>query len=111
MNFKKITDDLSVGEQIGTGDMGAITKAGFRSLICNRPDGESPGQPKFEELEVAARAAGLEIRYQPVRPGRVTNEDALKFLELHDALPKPVLAFCRSGARSVALWGIAKSQK
>jgi sulfide:quinone oxidoreductase len=44
--------------------------AGFRSIICNRPDGEGNDQPTFSEIEEAARAAGLEAYYMPVVPGR-----------------------------------------
>ena len=65
MQINKVTDALSVSPQITAEDVAAIRDAGFRAIICNRPDGEGADQPNFEEIEAAARAAGLEARYLP----------------------------------------------
>lgn len=56
MAFRQITDAFSASPQITPGDIAAIRAAGFRAIICNRPDGEGPGQPGFEEIETAAAA-------------------------------------------------------
>ncbi|MGI9500254.1 MAG: beta-lactamase hydrolase domain-containing protein, partial [Geminicoccaceae bacterium] len=47
MAGRKVTENLSVSPQITTSDIEAIAAAGFRSIICNRPDGEAPDQPSF----------------------------------------------------------------
>jgi sulfide:quinone oxidoreductase len=104
MDIRKITDELSVAPQICTEDVGAIAAAGFRAVICNRPDGESSDQPCCQEIESAVVASGLAWRLQPVRSGGVTLEDAHAFAALMAELPKPVLAYCRSGARCATLW-------
>jgi sulfide:quinone oxidoreductase len=109
MEFKKVTGDLAVGGQISLNDIKEIAAAGYRSILCNRPDGEAPDQPTFEEVEAAARAAGLEIVYQPVTSGKVTDEDAEHFTEVYAKLPKPVFAYCRTGTRSVTLWSLAEA--
>ena len=41
----RITDRLSVSTQPSLGEIGSLPKAGFTTLINNRPDGEAPGQP------------------------------------------------------------------
>ena len=79
MQINKVTDALSVSPQITAEDVAAIRDAGFRAIICNRPDGEGADQPNFEEIEAAARAAGLEARYLPVTSGMVRDEDAAAF--------------------------------
>ena len=84
---------------------------GFRSIICNRPDGEAADQPTFEEIEVAAKAKGLEARYLPVVSGKVRDQDAKDFSALTAELPKPVLAYCRTGTRSITLWSLAEGDK
>ncbi|MEF2073074.1 TIGR01244 family sulfur transferase [Consotaella aegiceratis] len=102
MNVKRITDEFAVCGQIMPSDFAALRQAGFRSIIANRPDGEERGQPSFAETQAAVEAAGLEIRHVPVRsPGPA---DAASFGRAFEELPKPVLAFCRSGARSSMLW-------
>ena len=69
MNPKTIDRNLSVSEQIASQDIAAIASAGFKSVICNRPDGEGADQPVFAEIETAARAAGLTAAYLPIRRG------------------------------------------
>jgi sulfide:quinone oxidoreductase len=107
MNFRKITDDLSVSPQIGVADVAAAAAAGFRSIICNRPDGEAGDQPAFAAIEAAAKAAGLAIVYQPVQ--MVSPADAVAFAANSAALPTPILAYCRSGTRCATLWTIAEA--
>ena len=40
MQFKKISPKVSVSPQIAVKDIAAIRAAGYRAIICNRPDGE-----------------------------------------------------------------------
>ncbi len=109
MDIKKIDDGLSVSPQITPIDISEVADAGFRSIICNRPDGESGDQPSFAEVEEAAKAAGLETRYQPVVSGKVTDEDAEAFAKNMNELPGPVLAYCRSGTRCATLWALSEA--
>lgn len=108
MDTKQIADGLSVAGQISADDLGAIREAGFRALVCNRPDGEAADQPPFADIAAAARATGLEARYLPVVSGQLTDADAEAFRHLLEELPKPVLAYCRSGTRSGLLWARAQ---
>lgn len=43
--------------------MAAIRDAGFRAILCNRPDGEGHDQPNFDAIEAAVslQAAGKAI--------------------------------------------------
>ena len=88
--------------------MPALKKAGFRAIICNRPDGEGADQPSFDEIEAAAKAAGIEARYVPVQSGMVTDEDVTAFGAALNDLQRPVLAYCRSGTRCTMLWTLAQ---
>ncbi len=109
MTIKAINAGLSVSPQILPDDIAAIAAAGFRSVICNRPDGEGADQPAFAEIEAAARAAGLQAAYQPVISGQVKDADAEAFGALFATLPKPVFAYCRSGTRSATLWSLSEA--
>jgi len=103
MTPKTLSDDLSVSPQITPSDVAEAKRLGFRSLIVNRPDGEGPGQPSFEAIRTAAAAEGLEARYIPVS-GSPGPDQVSAFAAALDELPKPILAFCKSGMRSAALW-------
>jgi sulfide:quinone oxidoreductase len=111
MDIKTITDDLSVSPQIAPGDLAAIKAAGFRAVICNRPDGEGADQPGFEEIETAARAEGIEARYLPITSGMVRDQDAGDFGRALRELPGPVLAYCRTGTRSATLWSLSEATR
>lgn len=104
MLAKAISPELSLSEQITLGDVKTIEELGFKSIICNRPDSEGPDQPTFEELRAVAEPLGLAVRYQPVTPGMVSDENVADFEAALSELPKPVLAFCRTGTRSATLW-------
>lgn len=108
MQIKTMADNLSVAGQISPLDLGHVAKAGFRSIICNRPDGEGSDQPTFAEIAVAAKLAGLEARYIPIVSGTVSDTDAVAFSAAMAEMPGPVLAFCRSGARSTMMWEMSQ---
>jgi sulfide:quinone oxidoreductase len=109
MDIRLLTDSLSVAPQIAPADLAELAAQGYRSVICNRPDGESADQPLFEEFERAAAAAGLQIRHLPAESGKVTDEQGQAFGALMGELPKPVVAFCRTGMRSVTMWALWQS--
>jgi sulfide:quinone oxidoreductase len=109
MDPKMISADLSVSPQIASEDVAEVHNQGFRSIICNRPDGEGADQPSFHEIEAAAKAAGVEARYIPIAGGMVTDADVADFgAALHD-MPGPTLAYCRTGTRSATLWSLAQA--
>jgi len=108
MDIKKIAENLSVSPQIAVGDLAAIAQAGFRSVMCNRPDGEGADQPTFDEIEAEAEKHGLSAVYLPVATGKVQDADAAAFGQHAAALPGPILAYCRTGTRSVTLWALSE---
>ena len=107
--FRRVTDQLSVAPQIQLSDLATAAAQGFKLVINNRPDGEDPSQPSSAEVEAAARAAGLDYAHIPVRgsptPDQVEAERAV--LETYAG---PVLAFCRSGTRSIVTWSLGEAQ-
>lgn len=102
--FRPVAPGLCVAPQLQPASMAEAAKAGFRSVINNRPDfEEGPAQPTNASIEAAARAAGLEYRFLPVHPMFQSPEQIAAFARLLDELPQPILVFCRSGARSTRL--------
>ena len=103
-----LSPDVSVAPQLGPEAMAALAEAGFKSVINNRPDFEGgPGQPTSATIEEAAKAAGLVYAFLPVAPGYQSPEEIARFAELLATLPRPILAFCRSGTRSGKLFRAA----
>src|SRR5262245_7533032 len=111
MDIRQISDDYAVSGQIAADDIRAIKEAGYRSIICNRPDAEQPGQPTAAEIAVAAEAADLVFRHVPFVSGQMTEDDVQAMVEALDEIPGPVFAYCRSGARSTSIYLAAKHAK
>lgn len=111
MDIRKVTEDFAVAPQLQPTELAAVAEAGYRSVICNRPDGEAPDQPTMVEIEQAAEAAGLACRYLPVTSGKVADYDISQFARDLQELPGPVLAFCRTGNRSVTLWSMVQARQ
>ena len=109
MNITRLDDGFAVSGQIAAQDIPDIAAAGFRSIICNRPDGEGADQPAFDEIARAARAAGLEAAYLPIVPGQMSEADMRGFADLVRTMPGPVFGYCRSGARASGLWQAART--
>ena len=103
--LRKVAPDVCVAPQLTPAAMAEAARAGFRSVVNNRPDFENgPDQPTNAELEAAAHTAGLEYRFLPVAGGFQTPEQIAAFAALLDELPRPMLVFCRSGNRSANLF-------
>lgn len=108
--LRQVAPDVCVAPQLTPEAMADAAAAGFRSVVNNRPDFEhGPDQPTSAQIEAAARAAGLEYRFLPVDGGYQSPEEIAAFAQLLATLPRPLLAFCRSGARSTRLF-MAASQ-
>jgi len=108
MDARKLSEDFSVSPQIDVSEMGDVAQAGFKSVLCNRPDGEEYGQPDFVDVAKAAEGAGLEVRTVPIVSGMVTPQAAQDFAQALDEMPKPILAYCRTGTRCTMLWSLVK---
>jgi uncharacterized protein (TIGR01244 family) len=107
---RAIAPDVCVAPQLAPQAMAEAARMGFRSVVNNRPDFEGgPDQPTNAEIEAAARAAGLEYRFLPVASGYQTPEEIAAFARLLAELPRPMLVFCRSGARSTRLYQAAQA--
>lgn len=109
MQTKKLDDTITVSHQIAIEDVKAIRDQGFTLLMCNRPDGEDPGQPDWEDVKTAAEAVGLKTAFLPMtaREDAIALKDA--FRDAMDEAASPVFAYCRTGTRCEILWTFAMS--
>ena len=109
MDIRPLVPGLAVAPQIAAAELIELKKAGYRAIICNRPDGEGADQPLFAEIAYAAKAVGIEAHYLPAESGKVSDEQGVAFGQLFDSLPKPVLAYCRTGMRSTTMWALSQA--
>ena len=97
--------DVFATAQLEPEAMAWAAQAGFKSIINNRPDMEGgPSQPTSAAIEAAAKKAGLTYAHLPVSPSVHSEQDIAAMAQLLVDMPRPILAFCRSGARTAKLF-------
>jgi sulfide:quinone oxidoreductase len=108
METKQVAASFSVSGQLTVTDLPLLQAAGIKTLIGNRPDNEAAGQPAFAELAAQATALGMTVHYLPVVHDFINSVDVEQFTALLRSAPQPIHAWCRSGLRSITLWGLAQ---
>ena len=108
--FRQLNETLWVGPQISVEDIDRAADQGFARIICNRPDGEDPGQLPIADIAAAAEARGLEFTSIPVTTG-FSEEMVEDMADALDGNGQPVLAYCRSGNRSTLLSSLALASR
>ena len=107
MAFRTLSPTYTTSPQITPGDMAAIAAAGYRMVICNRPDGENPPDLASARLRAAAEAAGMAFVNNPVVGGMLTQANVDAQRAAIEAAHGPVFAYCASGNRSSMVWALA----
>ena len=111
MKINCLSDTFFVSPQVKVGDLQEVKARGFKSLLINRPDGESWGQPSSSQIEEAAAKLHIKTVYVPYKMGQNPLEVLPDFQEALANLEGPTLAFCRSGTRSAILWALSEKGK
>ena len=58
--FRKLNEKISVSPQITLADVDTAKAEGVTLIVNNRPDGEDPSAPQSNDIEAAAKAAGID---------------------------------------------------
>lgn len=111
MDIKQIDHDYSVSGQIAESDLVAIHAAGFRTVICNRPDDEIEAGLHAQFMAAEAARLGLAFVYNPVSPRGMTMANLSAQEDAIAAATGPVLAYCRSGMRSTVVWSLINAKR
>ncbi len=109
--FRQLTDRVFVAPQIDVGDVMDAAQAGVTLIINNRPEDESADQTPGEEIETAARAAGIDYIAIPVTHAGFAEWQVTAMADALNKTDGKVLAYCRSGTRSTFLWALAQASE
>jgi sulfide:quinone oxidoreductase len=111
MRVLELAPQVYVSGQLFADDLKLAANQGVRSVMNNRPDDESMGQPKSADLAKIAEDLGMTFVHVPVVSGRLTEQNVQDFQLACDKLERPLLIFCRSGARSTMLWQMVEARQ
>ena len=107
---KTLNAQVSIAGQMTTDKFQQLIKAGFKSVIVNRPDQEQGNTVSVAQLRQIAEQSQVSVIYQPILSGKISQTDVIEFAKYYNELPKPILMVCRSDSRSSILFNQAKSQ-
>jgi sulfide:quinone oxidoreductase len=107
MELRVIDESLTVAPQMQPEELAALAEQGFAAVICNRPDGEEPGQPMLDDMRAAAQAAGLAFHHIPVSGGLFPPAAIAAFGAIRRGTQGKVLAYCRTGTRAATFDALA----
>lgn len=104
----ELAPQVYVCGQLFEQDLPLIAKQGVRSIMNNRADNETLGQPLSADLARAAEGLGMTFAHFPVQ-APIDSHDVKAFMQACDGLERPLLLFCRTGARSTRMWELAEA--
>lgn len=107
-DIRWVTPDFAVAGQLEPADFSRLAAEGFKTVVKNRPDGEEPGQPSEADMNAAASAAGLVFKALPFA-GAPPPPMVSAFASMLAKSEGPVLAYCRTGRRSIMAWALAQA--
>ena len=106
MDIRHITPDYAVSPQIEPADIPEIAAAGFRTVVCNRPDAEVPAELSAAVMQIAAESAGLRFVVNPVTHQTLNMSMVETQMAALGNSGGPVVAYCASGTRSSIVWSL-----
>lgn len=109
MDIRQLTPAFAVTPQIDPNDVPEIVAAGFKAVICNRPDEEIPIEVRCDVLKIAVEAAGIVFIENPIISGQMTLENVEAQAAAQAEVDGPVLAYCASGTRSSICWSLSQA--
>jgi uncharacterized protein (TIGR01244 family) len=109
MDIRELTNDFSVSPQVQPSDMAAVAAAGFKTVICNRPDHEVGADVCSAAIRQAAEDAGLAWYENIILGNGMTMDNVVEQGRLAAEADGPVFAYCRSGTRSATAWALAQA--
>jgi len=107
--MKKLFENIFVSGQINASDFEALSDAGVKTIINNRPDHEEPNQLSSEHASELADQYQIDYHYLPMANGQPLPPTLVAdFKAVLDSTKEPVLVHCRSGMRSSLLWALGQ---
>ncbi|MCD6437741.1 MAG: TIGR01244 family phosphatase [Halomonas sp.] len=108
MQTQPLEKGVAITSQLTVEELEHVKTQGFKTVICNCKPGESAEFSGEDAYRFKAEELGLHWVHIPVTPGEYSQADVAAFAKALQQLPRPILAFCRSGKRATHLWAYAK---
>lgn len=110
-DFRRLSDSVLASPQIAIADLDEARAEGVTLVVCNRPDGEEPGQLTHAEIAAAAAERGMDFVAVPITHSGFSEPQIVAMRSALESARGKVLAYCRSGTRSTLLWSLVRASE
>ena len=104
----EVAPGLSVAGKLDRSDIESLARAGVKTIINNRPDGEDPGQLPAADARQLCESLAIAYHHIPMTAATLTRADVDAFAATLATAAYPAVAHCRSGTRSTLLWALTR---
>lgn len=111
MKIQQLNEHVYIADQLSVDDITKLRDLGIQSIVNNRPDNEGDNQPLSKDLSTYAGSINIDYYYLPVISGDYPDNTVKEFTEIFNTARKPIVAFCRTGNRSIKLWSLSQVPK
>ncbi|MDH3334613.1 MAG: TIGR01244 family sulfur transferase [Gammaproteobacteria bacterium] len=108
MRVLELAPQVYVSGQVFEDDLKLAAKQNVRTIVNNRPDDETVGQPKSADLARVAEELGMTFVHFPLESRSISKESVEAFARVCNELERPLLIFSGSGVRSTKIWEMAE---
>lgn len=106
-----ITPGFAVTSALTAEDFAEVARLGFRAVVSNLLDGETPGQLTARAEAGLAWRAGLRFAHVPAAKHDLFTDPVVEGMaDAVRRLEGPVLAHCQSGVRAAIVWAAASAR-
>ncbi|WP_448188271.1 TIGR01244 family sulfur transferase [Azospirillum sp. sgz301742] len=109
-SLSKIDDEVFATGQLYDDDFAELARQGVKTIVNNRPDGEEPNQPTAGHGAELAAKYGMAYHYIPVGREGPTEQAVDQMAAVLKDSAVPMVAHCRSGARSSSIYAMARAR-
>ena len=107
MKLQQLTENVYIADQINLSDLDDFVRLGIKTVVNNRPDQEL-NAPISQEVAKRAKELGLDYHYIPITPGEYSLEKINIMNKVLAEVKAPLVAYCRTGNRSISLWALSQ---
>ena len=108
MRVLELAPQVYVSGQVFEADLKLAAKQNVRSIVNNRPDDETAGQPRSADLARVAEELGMTFVHFPLESRSISQESVEEFARVCAGLERPLLVFSGSGVRSTKIWEMSE---
>lgn len=107
----RLTNDISIADQLNADDIGALKSSGIATIIDVRPDREVADRQVSTAMAGYVQDNQMKFLYVPIIRDDISGPTVESLASAIASSPKPVLIYCRIGRRAARTWALVEASR